>query len=71
MFPIRDTIPRRNVPVMTWTLILVNCIVFLFEIGLPPDALERFFYRMGHRARARDEYRLESAWVPDSHWRKT
>ena len=47
MFPIRDNIPRRNVPVMTWTLILVNCIVFLFEIGLPPDVLERFFYHFG------------------------
>ena len=46
-FPSGDTIPRRNVPLMTWTLILVNCIVFLFEIGLPPDALERLFYFFG------------------------
>ena len=70
MFPIRDTIPRRNVPVMTWTLILVNCIVFLFEIGLPPDALERFFYFFGI-VPARYSHPAWAAWVGlpvDDYW---
>jgi membrane associated rhomboid family serine protease len=47
MFPIRDTIPRRNIPVATWTLILINCLVFLFEIGMPAHTLQAFFYMFG------------------------
>ena len=35
MIPIRDTFPTRSVPVVTWTLIAVNAVVFLFELALP------------------------------------
>src|SRR5258705_8425911 len=34
MFPIRNAVPTRYPPVVTWTLIAVNCAVFLFQIGL-------------------------------------
>lgn len=47
MIPIRDTVPRRRVPVMTWSLIAVNVAIFLFELSLPPDALESLFYLFG------------------------
>ncbi|HYR44024.1 MAG TPA: rhomboid family intramembrane serine protease [Terriglobia bacterium] len=47
MFPIGDTVPRRNPPIATWLIIFVNGVVFLFELGLPPHALERFFYLFG------------------------
>jgi membrane associated rhomboid family serine protease len=47
MIPIRDTIPGRNPPVATWLLILANALVFLFELRLPPPALERLFYLFG------------------------
>ena len=47
MIPIRDTIPSRNAPVMTWTLIAVNTGIFLFELSLPPPLLERLFYLFG------------------------
>ena len=47
MFPIRDTIPSRGVPVVTWCLIAINALVFLFELSLPARDLERFFYTFG------------------------
>jgi len=47
MFPIRDTIPRHNPPVVTWLLILANGVVFLFELMLPEPALEQFFFLFG------------------------
>jgi rhomboid family protein len=47
MIPIRDTIPRRQVPVVTWSLIAVNVLVFLFELSLDPAELEALFYLFG------------------------
>ncbi|MCX7728700.1 MAG: rhomboid family intramembrane serine protease [Bacteroidia bacterium] len=47
MFPIADTIPSSRVPVVNYTLILLNVIIFFFEILLPPNTLELFFYHFG------------------------
>jgi membrane associated rhomboid family serine protease len=47
MFPIRDTIPTRHVPWMTWLLIAVNVFVFLMEVSLPPDALQQAIFLFG------------------------
>jgi membrane associated rhomboid family serine protease len=47
MFPLRDTIPRRNVPIATWLLILINGLVFLFEMMLPLPQLEAFVHLFG------------------------
>jgi len=47
MLPIRDTIVGRNPPIVTWVLILVNSVVFLFELTMPEPALEQFFYLFG------------------------
>ena len=47
MLPIQDTIPRRNPPVATYVLLLINSLVFLFELTLPPAMLERLFYLFG------------------------
>ena len=47
MIPIRDTIPSRGVPVVTWSLIAANVAVFLFELTLDPDELEALFYLFG------------------------
>ena len=47
MIPIRDTIPRRQVPVVTWSLIAVNVLIFLFELTLDPVDLEALFYLFG------------------------
>jgi membrane associated rhomboid family serine protease len=47
MFPIRDSVPSRSVPVMTRTLIFINAIVFFFELGLPHQSVEQIFYLFG------------------------
>jgi len=47
MIPIRDTIPARGTPVVTWALIAVNAFVFLCELALGPENLEQFVYLFG------------------------
>jgi membrane associated rhomboid family serine protease len=42
MIPIRNAVPSRYPPVVTWTLIAINCLVFLFQDSLSPDELELF-----------------------------
>jgi hypothetical protein len=44
MIPLRDTIPSRQAPVVTWALISVNVLVFLYELALPPERLGALFY---------------------------
>ncbi len=39
MIPIRDTVPSRRLPVMTWVLIAANVAAFLFEWSLAPSQL--------------------------------
>lgn len=46
MIPLRDTIPSRSFPLMTLALIVVNVLVFLYELRLGP-ALERFLLVYG------------------------
>jgi membrane associated rhomboid family serine protease len=47
VIPIRDTVPRRRAPVITWSIIAINAGVFLFELALGPQEIERFFYLFG------------------------
>lgn len=47
MIPLKDTIPHRDKPFITWLLITINIFVFLFQISLPPDILEYFVYKLG------------------------
>ena len=42
MIPIRNAVPSRYPPVITWMLIATNCLVFLFQDSLSPDELELF-----------------------------
>jgi rhomboid family protein len=42
MFPITNSVPSRNPAVVTWTLIALNCAVFLFQVSLGPLGLEQF-----------------------------
>ncbi len=42
MFPIRDTIRSRSIPVVNWLIILANVIVFLHELSLSPAELDQF-----------------------------
>ncbi len=47
MFPLKDTIPSREFPIVTWLLIVVNSVIFLVEISLPTDVLTSIFYQFG------------------------
>jgi len=44
MIPIQDGVARRYPPIVTWMVIGVNTIVFLFQESLPPPVLERFLF---------------------------
>jgi membrane associated rhomboid family serine protease len=47
MFPLQDTVQSRGVPLMNWGLILLNGLVFLYELSLPPDRLEQLIGALG------------------------
>jgi membrane associated rhomboid family serine protease len=47
MIPLRDSIPSRTFPVVNTLLIVVNVLVFLFEVSMGPQALNRFIFVFG------------------------
>ncbi len=46
MFPIRDTIPSKRFPLVNITLIFINVLIFMVEMGMGPD-LDRFIHLYG------------------------
>ena len=70
MFPIRDTIPSRNPPVAVWLLILVNSVVFLFELAMPEPALRQFFHLFGivPARYAHPDWALWAGFPVDDYW---
>jgi membrane associated rhomboid family serine protease len=40
MFPIKNAVPSRSPPLVTWALIAANCVIFLAETSLTPRELE-------------------------------
>jgi membrane associated rhomboid family serine protease len=70
MFPIQDTIPHQNPPIMTWLLIFANSLVFLVELALPEYDLKRLFYLFGI-VPARFSHPAWAVWVGfpiDDYW---
>ena len=47
MIPLRDVIPSRTTPFVTIGLIVVNVLVFLYELSLGEAYLERFLFSWG------------------------
>ena len=47
MIPLRDVIPSRTTPVVTVALILINGLVFLFQLSLSDRELEAFIENYG------------------------
>jgi membrane associated rhomboid family serine protease len=47
MIPLKDTIRHRGFPAVTLVIIVLNAVVFLYEISIPKDLLLRFFYLFG------------------------
>lgn len=42
MFPVQNGVPYRTAPFVTWSLIVINVAIFLYQISLSPPALDRF-----------------------------
>jgi len=70
MIPLRDMTPRRSAPVMTLVLIVINVIVFLHQVSLPPAQAEAFVRIYGlvpakiQLALAGQHYSLAGALMP-------
>jgi membrane associated rhomboid family serine protease len=47
MVPISDANPTRRFPVVNWTLIAINILVFLYEVSLPSAQLDRLIATWG------------------------
>jgi membrane associated rhomboid family serine protease len=47
MIPLQDTVQARNAPLATWGIILINSVVFIYELALPPDRLEALIATLG------------------------
>jgi membrane associated rhomboid family serine protease len=47
MIPLKDDAPRVGTPYVTYTLILLNTIIFLFELRIGPAGREVLFLRLG------------------------
>src|SRR6185503_10751824 len=47
MFPLRDTIPSRRAPVVVWLLVLVNALVFVYELRLSDQGVAQLFEHYG------------------------
>ena len=47
MIPLKDTIFRQGFPIVTGVIIILNGIIFLYEISIPKDMLQQLFYLFG------------------------
>jgi len=47
MIPLRDDIPARRAPLVTWAIIAINVLVFLYQNSLPAPELERLVFFRG------------------------
>jgi membrane associated rhomboid family serine protease len=47
MFPINDDAPRSTTPFVNYFLILLNTLIFLFEVSLAPRARDAFVFQFG------------------------
>ena len=47
MIPVQDIVPRRTFPIVTVGLILINTLVFLFELSLPEPLRETLVFHFG------------------------
>ncbi|MBI3948673.1 MAG: rhomboid family intramembrane serine protease, partial [Armatimonadetes bacterium] len=47
MFPLRDDVPARRSPIVLYALVVVNVLVFLYELSLPAPALRQFVANLG------------------------
>jgi membrane associated rhomboid family serine protease len=63
MLPLRDNIPSRSLPLVNWTLIALNALVFIYQTGLKPLALNNFINAYG-MIPAQLSLAHPSTWIP-------
>ncbi len=70
MFPIRDTIPSQHPPIATVLLIIANCLVFIFELRMPPPVRDHFFQLFGivPARLSHPEWALWFGFPVDNYW---
>ena len=61
MIPLRDDNPRRTLPFVTWTLVALNVVAFVWELSLGPNLEQALFSRAFIPAR----YWLPGNWIFD------
>jgi len=47
MLPLRDDNPVTITPVVTWALVVVNAVIFLYQVSLGINASQRFIFQFG------------------------
>jgi len=47
MFPLKDTVRSRSTPIVNYTIIAINVLVFVFEASLGPRGFQTFVYSFG------------------------
>ena len=62
MLPLRDANPTRRMPILTWALIVINVLVFLWELSLSESELNRVFMELSvvPASLSRDPFSLEA-----------
>jgi membrane associated rhomboid family serine protease len=70
VIPLRDTIPSRHPPIATWSIILLNTLIFMIQLTLPEEGVRQLFYLFGMvPARFTHPAWAERAGIPvDSYW---
>jgi membrane associated rhomboid family serine protease len=69
MLPIRDSIPSRRPALVLYGLVIVNILVFCFQLTLPEAKLDEFFYLFGivPRRYSHPSWAREIGF-PDNYW---
>lgn len=47
MIPLKDDNPTQSAPIVTIGLIVINSLIFIYQLNLSPEGLEAFLYRYG------------------------
>ncbi len=70
MFPLYDTIPSRKQPVITRWIIILNALLFLYELTLSTQELEMFFRHWGlvPRAISDPQWAIMQGLSPYAYW---
>ena len=63
MLPLRDNIPSRSLPLVNWALIALNVLVFIYQTGLKPLALNNLINTYGVIP-AQLSLAHPSTWIP-------